>query len=381
MNHLSSSIRAFARGHAGLAIGLLFSLLSLRIQADLPIFLTPLPLEYRATYHYPLSYYNDLECSDFNFDFWAAGYHRELNNAFLNNCGCLQDVTTHTQGVLEILYSGIDFNEFQTSILIDKGLFVGFELDKAVGNCNLWHVGYRAILPIKAVQASGVSFGFFQQRIFGLGNLAMETYVGYHTDRWFLDLDLGGKLPTDKIVHNINVTTGNYNHFEFRVGPDFGWRPIEWFALTLDATYNHVFKAKERRQITAVGSAGRLIGTPFTDATNHWGYFWGHVGLNFFHPDCCDLGIMLQYELYARTKDHVRFCTSTFTSVGENGPVTVELDDSLINANTNTLAHKVRGEVFYRICGAELFAAASYVIAGRFAYQETEWHLGFKMYF
>lgn len=381
MNHLSGTVRAFVRGHAAAAIGLIVSLFFLQSKADLPYLLTPLPLEYRATYHYPLPYYNDLECSDFNFDFWAAGYQREMNRAFLNNCGCVQDVTTHTEALLELYYTGFDFDTVQSTIYTDKGLFVGIEFDKAFGACNFWHVGYRAILPIKAMQGSGGNVGFFQQRAMGLGNLAMETYIGYHTDDWFLDLDLGGKFPTDKVVHEFNLSTGNFNHYEFRVGPDFGWRPLEWFALTLDGTYNHVFKAREVRQITPVGTPGRQVTQPFAEATNHWGYFWGHVGLNFFHPDCCDLGLLLQYEIYTRTKDHVRFCSPTYTQVTVNGPNVIELDDSIVNQNTNALANKVRAEVFYRICGAEIFAEASQIIAGRFVFQETEWHLGFKMYF
>jgi len=223
----------------------------------------------------------------------------------------------------------------------------------------------------------------------GLGDLNGELYVGYQEDKWFVDGIIGILFPTGKTDSDINhiyrQTLGNNGHFELKLGLEGGWQPAEWFAFRWDWAYHHAFQRTEKRAASFVGSTIRNIG-PELDVKVQWNYFVLHTDFNFFHPCNPELGGVVSYELFAKQHDRVRLsCPQTACGVagtavdciGQSGA----LDLSLMEKRTNSMTHKIRGEVFHRIAFAELFAGASQVIAGRNSMKETEVHLGLGMYF
>jgi hypothetical protein len=218
-------------------------------------------------------------------------------------------------------------------------------------------------------------------RIIGVGDLDVQLYGGYHQEQWLLDLIVGARFPTGKQDKHPGQTlffpTGNNGHFEFEVGINSGWHPIEWFGIMLKGYYSHVFNHVEKKAAAFAGATVINIGTP-VDANVSWNYGFAQLDFNFFHPKNPDLGGSIGYEIYAKQHDKVRFCQDTAVDcLGRTEP----LDSCLLERNTNTLTNKIRGEFFNRFYYWELFAGASYIFAGRNAVQEIEGHVGVTVYF
>ena len=218
--------------------------------------------------------------------------------------------------------------------------------------------------------------------VVGAGDLYTEWYGGYHKPGWYLDLLIGSKFPTGKKTCNAKLIywqpTGNNGHFEFRGGLEGGVHR-KWFGLRGMATYTYVFDHTEMRAPAFEGATIKNIpaGNP-VPARVHWGYFWGNVDVTLTHPKCSNCGLVLGYELYAKQSDRLCFCNSTAKDfLG----YTHQLDDSILEAGTDTRLNKIRGEFFYRIGCCECFGGAYYSLAGRYAMKETEFHVGAAIYF
>ena len=221
------------------------------------------------------------------------------------------------------------------------------------------------------------------ERIAALGDLELETYVGYgHREDWFADFILGARFPTGKKDADPRrvyfQSTGHNRHFEIRLGLDGGWKPCEWFAFELLWFYNHAFKRTEPKAAAFKGATVRNIG-PTVDAKVSWDYFEFNVNFNFFHPHNPELGWVFGYELFAKRKDKVCFVCNTATDLlgRENQP----LDACILEERTNAMTHKLRGETFHRWNYFELFVGGSHVLAGRNAMRESEAHIGVAVYF
>jgi hypothetical protein len=234
----------------------------------------------------------------------------------------------------------------------------------------------------------GIDLAACERRV-GLGDLNAEMYVGFQQDTWFMDGIIGVLFPTGKTDSDVSriylQTTGNNGHFEIKLGLEGGWNPKEWFAFRWDAAYHHAFQRTEQRAASFAGTTVRNI-APAIDVKVQWNYLVLHTDFNFFHPCNPDLGAVISYELFAKQNDRVRLsCPDTACGVagnaldllGQSGP----LDLSLMEERTDSMTHKIRGEVFHRVAFAELFAGASQIIAGRNAMKETEVHLGVAVYF
>lgn len=217
-----------------------------------------------------------------------------------------------------------------------------------------------------------------------LGDLDLGWYVGYgHRHEWFADFLLGFRFPTGTKIKDAKriyqVPTGNNRHFEINLGLEGGWRPVHWFAFDLHAAFHHAFKRSEKRAVAFEGATVRNIG-PEMDADVSWNYGLVRANLNFFHPWHQGLGCLFGYELMAKGKDDVEFdcdCEVPTDFFGRTG----KLNSCLLEDNTNTMTHKLRGEVFHRWNYFELFAGASHVVAGKHAMREIECHIGFNIYF
>lgn len=216
----------------------------------------------------------------------------------------------------------------------------------------------------------------------GAGDLYAEWFGGFHRPTWYLDVLVASILPSGKVNDNArriySQPAGNNGHFEFRGGIEGGWHR-EWFAVRGFASFTHVFDHTQMRAPAFKGAMIKNIpvGSP-VPARVQWGYFWGNLDVTIFHPQCCDCGLTFGYELYAKQKDSVCFCHSTAKDFfGFTHP----LDDRILEENTDTRLHKIRGEFFHHIGCCEYFVGGYYGIAGRYAMKETELHFGVSIYF
>lgn len=221
------------------------------------------------------------------------------------------------------------------------------------------------------------------ERSAGIGDLYAEVDLGYtHCDHdKYGHVVLGVTFPTGKRADDARrvffIPTGNNHHYEIKVGLEGGWRICNWVGLRADAFFNHVFKATESIAAPFKGATIKNIG-PALDAKVNWNYFEAELELNLFHPYNPDLGAVIGYQLYAKMKDHVSLCNTTAVDcLGR----TEALDADVIRDCTNSIAHKIRGEIFHRWNYFELFGGAYAVVAGKNIMKETEWHIGFSIYF
>jgi len=219
------------------------------------------------------------------------------------------------------------------------------------------------------------------KRVVGAGDLETQIYGGRYWEKGYINGSTGFRFPTGKEHDDPKCVyfqpTGHNGHFEMMFGIDGGWHPNHWFAFGLDASYHHVFEHTERRAAPFAGAKIRNIG-PSVDADVKWGWYLANAMATFYHPKDSNLGCTLGYEFYAKRKDSICLCQKEATDfLGENH----KLDPKLLEENTNSQTHKVRGTGFYRIGYAEFMFGASYIFAGKHAMRETEWHLGLNVSF
>lgn len=220
------------------------------------------------------------------------------------------------------------------------------------------------------------------KRIIGVGDLDLELYSGYDGACWFGDFELGFRFPTGKRIKDVNnifgQSTGKNGHFLLRIGMDGGWQFANWGAIRLDWSYWHAFSRKENRAAAFTGQTVRNIG-PCSEVKNSWNEFLFHADLNLFHPCNRDLGMMVGYELWAKTKDH--FNTKCATTAVDFQGNTQTVNPCGLAVGTKSLTNKIRGSVFHRWNYFELLLGASQVISGRDAMRESEAFIAVNVYF
>ncbi len=219
----------------------------------------------------------------------------------------------------------------------------------------------------------------------GIGDVDVEWYVGYDKDnKWYIDYISGIRLPTGTKVSDpgllLQQSTGNNRHVELKWALEGGWSPNDWFTFRAYASYSYVVRRTEQRAPAFKGATIKNVpaGLP-VDTKVRWGYFLGNLDFTVFHPHTRNIGGTFGYELYAKQKNKVSFDCGN--KARDFFGVERELDEEVLERNTNTLTHKIRGEAFYRIGYGEIFAGGSHVIAGRHAMKETEIHAGITIYF
>lgn len=226
-------------------------------------------------------------------------------------------------------------------------------------------------------------------RITGQGDLFTEFYGGYVQPNWFIDGIIGMRFPTgvrtDKVHRVYMQSTGNNGHFELKLEVDGGWKVCNWFAFEIDFGYHHAFKHTEQRAAPYKGATVKNIG-PKVGVDISWNSFTLHTNFNFFHPHNPDLGWMLGYDFYAKTKNNVCIkCPPPADLLGRANDTLPEKDQgydmSLLSKHTNTQTHRLRSELFHRWNFCEIFAGAAQVLAGKNAMKETEAYIGVTIYF
>lgn len=220
------------------------------------------------------------------------------------------------------------------------------------------------------------------QRVSGFGDLDTDLYLGYDfTECFYGEFAIGARWPTGKKMKDAGLVyyqpTGNNGHFELKAQGDLGWQPTHWAGLHVNASYSHVFSRTEKKAAAFKGATVKNIG-PSIDAKVSYGYFVGHFDVTLFHPENCNLGLAVGYELYAKRKDKVTFATAMAKDL--NGDLK-PLDETILEKDTNAVSHKIRGEMFHRWNYCELFIGASRAFAGRSVLKETEAHVGIGIYF
>lgn len=219
------------------------------------------------------------------------------------------------------------------------------------------------------------------QRVVGAGDVEVQIYGGQYWDRSYMNAFTGFRLPVAKEHDNPKEvyfqSPGHNGHFEMMFGVDGGVVVNSWFAFTGDIAYHHVFSHTERRAAPFTGSTIRNIG-PALDADVSWGWLQANAVGTFFHPKDTDLGCTLGYEFYAKLEDDISLCTNKATDLLGSD---FALDGKLLEKNTNSQTHKVRGTGFYRIGYAEFMFGMSYILAGKNAMRESEWHIGMNVSF
>lgn len=221
-------------------------------------------------------------------------------------------------------------------------------------------------------------------RVLGLGDTDAAIFVGWgHRHKAYVEALFGARFPTgtkqgeEHIYQLYRFETGNNRHWEVKGSLELGWKPINWFGLRLLGTYSHVFPRNQALIGTFEGSTIKGIG-PVVDGRVSWNYGTLNADFTFFHPCNPELGLMIGYELFGKSKDHVSYCQTTAKDfLGREGT----LDPTVAEMGTRAMLHKIRGEIFNRWNFCELFLGASHAVAGRFAMKETEAHVGITIYF
>lgn len=245
---------------------------------------------------------------------------------------------------------------------------------------------------INAINTSQIDFfanngvTFDGQRTVGAGDLDWDVYVqrqwcdacwGY----FYLEALAGVRFPTGKKIKDpgrlLAVPTGNNGHFELRGGLQGGWEPREWINIKIDGVYAWALKHTEKVAAAFRGATIKNIG-PTVDADVSWGYFIGNADFTFIAPCSCLAGIDIGYNVYVKQEDNVRFKQKT--AVDFFG-VTQPLDSEILERRTKVIAHKIRTEAFHQGDYWELFGGWSTVVAGKNATRDTDWYIGFTVFF
>lgn len=268
-------------------------------------------------------------------------------------------------------------NSRGTGELMPDGAAIGATIDYIIkSSLSSFNTSALGFLESKGIDLC------HNQRVSGFGDLDTDLYLGYDfTECFYGEFAIGARWPTGKKMKDAGLVyyqpTGNNGHFELKAQGDLGWQPTHWAGLHVNASYSHVFSRTEKKAAAFKGATVKNIG-PSIDAKVSYGYFVGHFDVTLFHPENCNLGLAVGYELYAKRKDKVTFATAMAKDL--NGDLK-PLDETILEKDTNAVSHKIRGEMFHRWNYCELFIGASRAFAGRSVLKETEAHVGIGIYF
>jgi hypothetical protein len=224
---------------------------------------------------------------------------------------------------------------------------------------------------------------FTSQRSAGLGDLQLDFFTNYITsEKTWVEGVFGLTLPTAQKINNpqeiFKLPLGNNGHIETKLGLHGSWSPLRWLELEAEASYSHVCSAQENVAAAFRGATVKNVG-PTTQAKISWNYFVGEMSSTFMNLDYGhQLGVTIAYQLYAKMKDKIRFCSKTlkdFTGIVQ------ELDPCVLSCRTNVISHKGRVELFCRTQACDFFVGFQQVFAGKNAMKETSLHLGLSIGF
>lgn len=235
-------------------------------------------------------------------------------------------------------------------------------------------------------------YEFETQRRTGLGDIDLDVFYEYRfSDQFLAQGFLGVRLPTggndDFSGNPYQVHLGNGQHWEIKLGAMGAWQPIDWINLKLDSYLSFVLEATEQRCAVFQGSTVKNIG-PKVDADTDWTYFVTRLDATLFHPKTQDISATLGYEFYYKTQDNIHFKDTQATPL--YGPhvsdptnlLLANLSNDLAAANTESIGHKIRGEVRIQINEwFEIIGGGAFTFAGKNLPRESDAHCGFNIKF
>ena len=235
---------------------------------------------------------------------------------------------------------------------------------------------------------SSNSVTFNTQRQTGAGDLdvylyAQRDWCACDCQYGFFQGMVGVRFPTakrqkDPLKLLALQPLGNNRHWEVKVGAELGWEPTDWLAMKIDGLYSHAFRRTERVAAPFQGATVKNIG-PLIDGRISWDYFIGNVDFTFLSPcNACGVGFDVGYQIYVKGKDRIKFDQETAVDfLGNVQP----LDADVLRNRTDVIAHKVKTEMFVQGEYWQIFGGWTHVFAGKNAMRESDWHLGFYIYF
>ncbi|MGE0009175.1 MAG: hypothetical protein AB7F19_01425 [Candidatus Babeliales bacterium] len=246
-------------------------------------------------------------------------------------------------------------------------------------------IAQTLVTPIDFLRERGITFNTVH--LTGAGDFDLDFYARRnfcsecHGD-WYVEGITGIRFPTGKRVSNpgllLQQPLGNNRHFEWKLGVQMGTQPCDWFAFKGDVQFYHVFSRTERVAAAFTGSRIRNIG-PTVDAKVSWNYFLGNFDFTFVVPcakNCS--GVDIGYQPYFKSKDKIRF--EQITALNLIGQ-TATLDPDVLENDTNRHGHRIKVELFHKTCSWEIFGGWLHTFAGKNIQRDSDWYLGFGMFF
>ena len=231
-----------------------------------------------------------------------------------------------------------------------------------------------------SIDQFGLNFAYGDTR--GMGDTDMELFLAYDAPgKGYAEGRFGVIAPTGIKVRNpLNVLqnpTGNNGHPEVRIASAFGCDYITYLKFNADFAYSWVVKAGNNIAAPFEGATVKNIG-PCVRAHTWWQYFVGNLNMTLVNPYNNSMGLMLGYEAYVKSKDHVELaCNNAQDFLGTCAP----LDPCVFTKATDRVAHKIRLETFLDDERYNIFLGFTAVVAGKNIANDTDFHIGLDIYF
>ena len=235
-------------------------------------------------------------------------------------------------------------------------------------------------------------YEFETRRLTGVGDIDLDIFYEHtFSDEWISEVMMGVKIPTgnheDYVGNPYKVHLGNGEHWEFKVGGMLAWQPLKWMNVKFDMYFSWVLEALEKKCAAFKGAKIKNMG-PGVNTDVCWEYWVSRLDFNFFHPKTNDISGTVGYEFYYKTKDNIYFRESQKTPfygshhTDATNLLKSDLDNTLAEANTEAIGHKIRSEIRCKLDKElEIFAGGSYMFAGQNLPRETDVHGGFNVRF
>ena len=240
------------------------------------------------------------------------------------------------------------------------------------------------------------SISFDSQKRVGIGDFKTSFYVGYDfEDVVYAEANVGIKCPTapkNTTPHLMYMPTlGNNGHVEIQLGTIWRLDLARCFNLDVNASYNFVLKATEKRAPSFKNATIKNICDEdmAIDASVRWDYFDGRVNFTFFHPGNENLGCSFGYEMYWKKTEKISFDSTTIKkALLDNSTVAAgtrtsdyNLDANVLALRSEQIAHKLHFEVFNYFDKFELFLGGAQTVAGKNAPRDSDCHIGMRVEF
>lgn len=229
----------------------------------------------------------------------------------------------------------------------------------------------------------------------GLGDIEIEAF--YQQDfvpEMTGEALVGVRIPIDCdrqfYASPYKARLGNGGHWEVLAGGGIGWTMKKLINLKFHGQYSFVLPEIEEVCATFKGSTIKGIG-PRQEASIEWSYATLNLDCTFFHPDSHTCSGVIGYQLYWKGKDKVAYKNAKAESwLGQKYNKTtkqfeenlVDLDSSLLAANTDAISHRLRLEFSLRIGSyCEILLGGAYTLAGKHVARDLDTHFGVHLTF